>query len=88
MQNICAEGYSGNHDPVDQVIEMTTDSLDDGSVVINLDVWDTDQQCVVKMGGYVMVKQDDEEQRFYVLVYNGEGDLLSETLVPFNFKEC
>jgi hypothetical protein len=91
MQNICEDGYQGNHDPAssnDEVIEMTTDSLDDGSVVVNLDVWDTDQQCVVKMGGYVMVKQDDEEKRFYVLVYNGKGDVLSQTLVPFDFVEC
>ena len=91
MQNICEDGYQGNHDPVGEEyeeIQMNTDHLDDGSVVINFDVWDTENDQVVKQGGYVMVKKYEEEQRFYVLVFNGSGDLVSETLLPFNFEEC
>jgi hypothetical protein len=91
MQNICEDGYQGNQDPVSEEyeeIQMNTDHLDNGSVVVNFDVWDTENDQVVKQGGYVMVKKDEEEQRFYVLVFDGSGDLLSETLLPFDFVEC
>jgi predicted homoserine dehydrogenase-like protein len=95
MQNICEDGYAGNHDPFFQEpsdeyeeLQMNTDHLDDGSVVVNFDIFDTENDQVVKQGGYVMVKKDEEEQRFYVLVFNGTGDLVSETLLPFAFEEC
>jgi hypothetical protein len=68
-------------------IKLTTDRLDDDSIVINFDLFDTDQDEVTKTGGYVHVRQDNEDKNFYVTVYNAAGDVLSETLVPFNFEE-
>jgi len=66
-------------------ILMRTDRLDDDSVVVNFDVYDTDQREVIKDGGYVHIRQ--ELEFFNVVVYNCDGDVLSEVNVPFNFKE-
>ena len=64
---------------------MRTDRLDDDSVVVNFDVYDTDQCEVTKDGGYVHIRQ--ELEFFNVTVYDCEGNVLSEVNVPFNFKE-
>jgi uncharacterized membrane protein affecting hemolysin expression len=70
-----------------QEIMMSVDTLDNQSAVINFDIYDNDEDQVVKGGGYVMSRQDDEDQCFYVSVYDVDGNILSETVVPFNFKE-
>ena len=64
---------------------MRTDNLDDESVVVNFDVYDTEQREVTKDGGYVHIRQDLDF--FNVVVYNCDGDVLSEVNVPFKFKE-
>jgi len=66
-------------------ILMRTDRLDDDSVVVNFDVYDTDQREVTKDGGYVHIRQ--ELEFFYVVVFDCEGNVLSEVNVPFKFKE-
>jgi len=65
-------------------IIMNTDRLDDDSVVVNFDM--VDGVDVIKQNGYVYVQQ--KEDMFIVIVYNAFGDALSETHVPFGFKEC
>lgn len=66
-------------------ILMRTDRLDDDSVVVNFDVYDNDYREVTKDGGYVHIRQ--ELEFFNVVVFNCDGDVLSEVNVPFNFKE-
>jgi hypothetical protein len=66
-------------------LSMRTDRLDDESVVVNFDVYDTEQREVTKDGGYVHIRQ--ELEFFNVTVYDCNGDILSEVNVPFNFKE-
>ena len=70
-----------NHE---QVV-MRTDRLDDDSVVVNFDMYDTDYNEVTKDGGYVHIRQ--ELEFFNVVVYDCEGNVLSEVNVPFKFKE-
>ena len=65
-------------------IVMNPDRLDDDSVVVNFDM--VDGEDVIKQNGYVYVQQ--KEDMFIVIVYNAFGDALSETHVPFGFKEC
>jgi hypothetical protein len=65
-------------------IVMTPEELDDGSVVINFDVVD-DYNIPTRQGGYVMARQDNNDECFYVSVFNEQGDVLSETKVPFKF---
>jgi hypothetical protein len=65
-------------------IVMTPDELDDGSVVINFDITD-DYNIPTYQGGYVMARKDNEDNRFYVTVFDHHGEVLSETVVPFNF---
>lgn len=70
----------------DDYITMIPDKLDDGSCVINFDVLNDNEDLPMATGGYVMTRQDNEDQCFYVSVFNADGDVLSETVVPFNFK--
>ena len=70
-----------NHEKV----VMRTDRLDDDSVVVNFDVYDTEYSEVTKDGGYVHIRQ--ELEFFNVTVYDCEGSVLSEVNVPFKFKE-
>ena len=66
-------------------IMMSPDTLDDDSVVVNFDMHD-DGGDVIKQNGYVYIRQ--REDMFIVIVYNAEGDVMSETHLPFDFKEC
>jgi hypothetical protein len=70
-----------------QEIMMNVDTLSPTTAVINFDIYDADEDQVVKGGGYVMSRQDNEDQCFYVVVCDADGNVLSETVVPFNFKE-
>ena len=88
--NICEDGYSGNNDSFFQEIsddydeiQMSPDTLDDGSVVVNFDVYDNNQ--VIKTGGYVMVRKDEE--RFTILVFDKDGNSVSQTLLPFDWSD-
>jgi hypothetical protein len=65
-------------------IVMVVDGLDDGSIVVNFDVTD-DYNCPTRTGGYVKTTQDNEDKCFYVTVCDEQGNLLSETIVPFTF---
>jgi hypothetical protein len=72
----------------DERIVVHTDTLDDeggDSIVVNFDVYDDELQEVTQTGGYVHVRKDNEDQCFYVTVFNNEGDVLSETQVPYIF---
>lgn len=64
---------------------MRTDRLDDDSVVVNFDVYSDAYHEVVQDGGYVHIRQ--EEAQFKVVIFDCEGDVLSEVNVPFKFKE-
>lgn len=68
-------------------IVMNTDSLDDGSVVVNFDIKD-DYNISTQHGGYVMVKKDDEDKCFSIVVIDVDGNTVSETHLPFKFEEC
>jgi hypothetical protein len=67
-----------------ETITMNGDVLDDGSHVINFDVVD-EYNIPTRQGGYVMTRK--EENCFTVSVFNQNGDIVSETVVPFNFTE-
>lgn len=66
-------------------IDMRTDRLDDDSIVVNFNVYSDAYHEVTKDGGYVHIRQ--ELEFFNVVVFNCDGDVLSEVNVPFNFKE-
>ena len=91
MQNICEDGYQGDHDPVAdeyEELQLNTDHLDDGSVVVNFDIFDTENDQVVKQGGYVMVRKDEDDRLFYITIIDASGDVAHEIRLPFYFKEC
>jgi hypothetical protein len=71
--------------PYEKIV-ITSEELDDGSATLNFDVTD-DYNIPTKQGGYVMVRKDEDDNCFYVSVFNAIGDVLSETVVPFNFIE-
>ena len=67
-----------------ETITMQSDQLDDGSIVVNFDIVD-DSYIPIRQGGYVMTRQ--EEDCFIVTVFNKDGDVLTETVAPFNFTD-
>jgi len=71
----------------ENTIQMNCDSLDDGSIVVNFDLHNTPDGEVVQEGGYVHIRQDDDDHLFYISVFNCKGDAVSEIALPFNFKE-
>lgn len=60
--------------------------LDNHSVAVNFDVYDIEQDETTKNGGYVHVRKDDGEQKFIIVVFNAEGDVVNETHLPYAFK--
>ena len=67
-------------------IVMSVDNFDsEDAIVVNFDVYDLEEDAVTQVGGYVQVRQLKDE--FRVLIFDVEGDVLSETSVPFNFKK-
>jgi len=64
---------------------MRTDTLEDDSVVVNFDVYNKNYKEVTKDAGYVHIRQ--ESDLFNIVIYNCEGDVLSEVNVPFKFKD-
>ena len=45
------------------------------------------EPTVVGYGGYVRAEIDEDAGHYLVTVVNVDGDVLSETIVPFDFKE-
>jgi hypothetical protein len=73
-------------DTNDLIITMTPETLHDGSAVINFDAIDPEyDNQVVAQAGYVIARQDNEDKCFYVTVFDVNGDVLSETIVPMQF---
>jgi hypothetical protein len=66
---------------------IVADTLDDGSGVLNFDALDIDEDQPVATSGYVMARMEEDDKCFIVTVFNADGDVLSETVVPFNFKQ-
>ena len=56
----------------------------ENAVIVNFDVYNLEQDAVTQVGGYVQIRQHDDE--FTVIIFDVEGDVISQTNVPFNFK--
>jgi hypothetical protein len=69
---------------MEKTILMETNRLDDDSVVVNFNLFDKEADEVVGDGGYVNIRQ--EENEYAIFVFNSEGDIVSEVRVPFAFK--
>jgi hypothetical protein len=66
-------------------VEMNVDrEVYEGSVVVNFDMRDTDTDEVFAAGGYVQIRQGSNS--FQVFVFNSDGDVVSNTTVPFDFR--
>jgi hypothetical protein len=70
---------------IENEIQLNKDELDDGSVVVSFDMWDRPNNEIVQQSGYVHIKSDEDDGYFYITVYNSNGDVVSETPLPFNF---
>lgn len=71
----------------DQKVVMNVDRLDSNKIAVTFDLFDLDDDQIVAGSGYVMARQDNEDQCFYVTIFNQAGDVLSETKIPFNFEQ-
>lgn len=70
--------------PYEKIV-MNYEELNDDAVVINFDVTD-DYNIPTKQGGYVMVRKDEDDKCFTVVVVDVDGNTQSETHVPFKFE--
>ena len=68
-------------------IVMNPETLDNGTAVINFDVTD-DYNIPTRQGGYVMTRKDEDDNCFYVTVFDADGNVLSETIVPFKWADA
>jgi hypothetical protein len=91
---ICEDSYSGNNDPFFQEIsddydeiQVNPDTLDDGSVCVNFDVYDKENDEVIRTGGYVLIRKEEDEKRFYITVFDKYNEVFSQTLLPFDWSE-
>jgi hypothetical protein len=66
---------------------MTIDTgvFDADSIVVCFDKRDEISDEQTHFGGYVRIKQFDNDQCFNVVVIDVNGYVLSETTVPYNF---
>ena len=64
---------------------MNYEELNDNEVVINFDVTDN-YNIPTKQGGYVVVRKDEVDKYFTVVVVDVDGNTQSKTHVPFNFE--
>lgn len=55
------------------------------SIVINFDGKD-ERNKHTHVGGYMRVRQDYDLQGYNIVIFNADGDVISETNVPFDFK--
>ena len=65
-----------------QAEEFKSDKL----IIVNFDGHQNEETGVTHHGGYVRVEQDTDS--FYVVIINSQGDVVSETEIPFNFVEA
>ena len=81
--NIIEDGYGGNNDPKENDMEsyekvvITPVELDDGEIIASFDVTD-DCNIPTKQGGYVSIRQDDDDNCFYVTAIDAKGNVLFE----------
>lgn len=68
------------------VIDMSVEQLDDGSSCISFDILDMNDGDTVANGGCVITNEDYDKQRFVIKVFQGNGQLMSVTFIPFNFE--
>lgn len=64
---------------------IETGVFDADSIVVSFDRQEDRSDEPTHFGGYVRIKQFDDDQCFNVVVFNADGDVLSETTVPYNF---
>jgi hypothetical protein len=58
----------------------------DNLIIVNFDGHQNEETGVTHHGGYVRIEQDTDS--FYVVIINSQGDVVSETEIPFNFVEA
>jgi hypothetical protein len=69
------------------IIKMNTEEIkSDNLILVNFDGHQNEETGVTHHGGYVRIEQDTDS--FYVVIINSQGDVVSETEIPFNFVEA
>lgn len=69
------------------IIKMNVENhVYENSVVVSFDGYQNEETDVTHHSGYVRISKDTDA--FVVTIINADGDLISETEIPFNFVEC
>jgi len=69
------------------IIKMQAEEFkEEKLILVNFDGHQNEESGVTHHGGYIRVEQDTDS--FYVVIINSQGDVVSETEIPFNFVEA
>jgi len=66
--------------------EMKFEDLDEKHFVVYFDCH-ADSEETIQESGYVSIRQDDADKCFYVVSFDHEGNVLSQTAVPMAVRE-
>lgn len=67
-------------------IQLGVSQFGDNSVIVDFNLYNHEEHLVDQHNGYVSIRQDEEDQCFYVAVFNADGDVVSETQLPYGWK--
>jgi hypothetical protein len=65
-------------------IEVETNVFSE-SVIVNFNQYEHETDEPSHVGGYVRIEKNDEIKQFNVIVFSVDGDVISETRVPYDF---
>ena len=74
--------------------ERVTTSVDrplyptDNRIIVDFNIYDFEADEVSHLGGHVCIRQSDKDEQFNIVVFNANGDVVSETTIPYEFMEA
>jgi hypothetical protein len=74
--------------------ERVTTSVDrplyptDNRIIVDFNVYDFEADEVTQVGGHLCLRQSDEDKEFNVVIFNANGDVISQTRIPYQFMEA
>lgn len=61
---------------------------DDNRIIVDFNVYDVEADEVSHLGGHVCIRQNDKDEQCNIVVFNANGDVVSETTIPYEFIEA
>jgi hypothetical protein len=71
--------------PTEKIVTSVDRPLypDDNRIIVDFNVYDFKADEVTHAGGYLCLRQSDEEQEFDLVIFNPNGDVILQTRIPY-----